>query len=112
MEAVKQLADETGLELPKPEPEEVAQLERAAGQQEIMETAARYFKSKLSQSTSATARTYLEQRDVGARSIADFRIGYAPEGRSNLSQALSGFTQQQLIDAGLLDLRRGQGTLR
>ena len=43
MDAVKQLADEAGLELPKPAPEEVARLERAAGEHELMEAAARYF---------------------------------------------------------------------
>ena len=102
MDAVKQLADETGLELPKPEPEEVARRERAAGEHEVMEAAAQYFEGKLSETVGGTARMYLEQREISARSNADFRIGYAPEGRNNLARALGEFTQQQLIDAGLL----------
>lgn len=102
MDAVKLLADEVGLELPKPEPEEVARQERATGQQEVMEAAAQYFERMLGQSEGAGARNYLKLRDVESASIGDFRIGYAPDGRTNISRALDRFTPDQLIEAGLL----------
>jgi DNA primase len=102
MDAVRQLAGETGLELPKPAPEEIARQERAAGQHELMEAAARYFEEALARTEGAAARNYLTLRDVGPTAVAEFRLGYAPEGRANLNHALSGFTQEQLVEAGLL----------
>lgn len=102
LDAVRQLADEVGLILPKPEPEELARQERAAGQQEILEAATRYFQSMLIQNDGEAARDYLRLREIGGSSISDFRIGYAPEGRLNLRGALSQFTPEQLVEAGLL----------
>jgi DNA primase len=102
MDAVKQLAEETGLELPKPAPEEIARQERALGQHELMEAAVRYFQMSLTRQEGAGARNYLALRDVGDTAISEFGIGYAPEGRSNLKRALEGFSEEQLIEAGLL----------
>jgi len=101
-DAVKQLAEDTGLELPKPAPEEMARQQRALGQHEIMEAAAAYFQTGLSQSQGTAAREYLRRRDVEERALAEFRLGYAPDGRGNLAKALPEYTQQQLTEAGLL----------
>ena len=102
MDAVKQLCEETGLELPKAAPEEIARQERAAGQHEVLEAAAEYYQRMLSQSDASAVRSYLEKRDISEEAIIDFRLGYAPEGRGNLTKALAVFTAQQLIEAGLL----------
>jgi len=102
MDAVKQLADEVGLELPKPDPETQARQERASGLQDVMEAAAKHFQHNLQGLQGAEARDYLSKREISATSIADFRIGYAPDGRKNLERALGHVTQEQLIEAGLL----------
>jgi DNA primase len=102
MDAVKQLAEETGLELPTPEPEAVARQERATGLHEALEAAARHFAGTLVQSHATTAREYLKGRQVSQAAIADFRLGYAPNGRQDLKHALKAFPQQLLVDAGLL----------
>ena len=102
MDAVRQLADQTGLELPKPAPEEVARQERAMGQHELLEAATQHFQKALNQTEGSEARHYLELREVGASSIDGFRIGYAVDGRGNIARALNHFSVQQLVEAGLL----------
>lgn len=102
MDAVKELAEQVGMELPKPTAEEQQRRERSAGLQEIMEAAADYFQSALTQTGGAGARAYLVQREISQESLRDFRIGYAPDGRSNLRNGLNHFSAAQLVEAGLL----------
>lgn len=102
MDAVRQLAEENGLELPKPAPEEIARQERAAGQHEVLEAAASHFHAALRRTEGAAARNYLAKRDVAEASLTEFRLGFAPDSRNGLGKALSQFTAQQLVDAGLL----------
>jgi DNA primase len=102
MDAVKQLAEEVGLELPKPDPKEVERQERAANQQGLLEAATEHFSNMLASEEGAAARAYLERRNVASNSIDEFRLGYAPDERTGLAQALKGYSQQELIDAGLL----------
>lgn len=102
IDAVRQLADEAGMELPKPSPEEAARQEQASGQHDVLEAAAEYYHTALFQMGGTEARQYLAKRQISDSSILAFALGYAPEGRANLARALSRYTQQQLIDAGLL----------
>jgi DNA primase len=102
MDAVRQLAEENGLELPKPAPEEIARQERAAGQHEVLEAAAGHFQAALQRIEGAAARDYLAKREIGGQAIAEFRLGFAADSRGGLAKALPQFSAQQLIDAGLL----------
>lgn len=102
IEAVKELAAQTGLELPQPAPEEVARQEQTAWQQEIMEAATRYFEANLAGSVGASAQEYLDKRGFVIDTLVAFRLGYAPEGRRNLATALSKFTAKELVEVGLL----------
>jgi DNA primase len=56
----------------------------------------------LHQADGTSARQYLKLRDISGSAVADFRLGYAPDGRSGLKRALPDVDQQQLIDAGML----------
>src|SRR5690348_2317291 len=102
MDAVKELADQVGMELPKPDPAEIERQQRAATLHDVLEAAAAYFERNLASVSGGGARDYLERRQVSDASRADFRLGYAPEGYSNLRAALPSFQQQQLVEAGLL----------
>ncbi|MEA3063391.1 MAG: primase [Sphingomonadales bacterium] len=102
MDAVRQLADEVGLELPKPSAEEAARQEQAAGQLDLLEAAARHFHAALYQIEGSGAREYLSRRQVTDAMILEFALGYAADSRSNLKRALPQFTEDQLVEAGLL----------
>lgn len=102
MDAVRQLAEENGLELPKPAPEEIARQERAVGQHEVLEAAVGHFQAALGRGEGTVGRAYLAKRDIAETSLTEFRLGFAPDSRSGLGKALPQFTTEQLIDAGLI----------
>jgi DNA primase len=103
-EAVERLAGEAGLELPKPDP----QFERAAKERlglfDGLEAAARFFEEELRIREGREALSYAEGRGLSAETLREFRIGFAPNSKDALKSALlkKGFTEAQLLDAGLL----------
>src|SRR5262249_32616372 len=118
-EAVERLAGEAGLELPKPDPQfERAAKERLgpfdrpeaparvfAGERRITPgRAARFFEEELRIREGREALSYAEGRGLSAETLREFRIGFAPNSKDALKSALlkKGFTEAQLLDAGLL----------
>ncbi|MCB2113526.1 MAG: DNA primase [Parvularculaceae bacterium] len=103
-EAVEQLAADAGMELPRSSPEAAQEAERRKGLIEACEAAAGYFQSMLRRAPGRQAADYLERRRVGEAQIEKFRIGFAPAERTALRDYLvnKGYTEQTLIDAGLI----------
>ncbi|MGH6736647.1 MAG: DNA primase [Methyloceanibacter sp.] len=103
-EAVERLAGEAGLPLPKPDP----QYERVAKERlsllDALEAAAKLFEEALQSAAGREALTYAEGRGLARETLQEFRIGHAPSSRDALKSALikQGFTEVQLLDAGLL----------
>jgi len=102
MDAVKELADAAGMEVPAPDPRAQAKAERAAGLYEVMEAAAAWFTEQLDGIEGHAARAYLEERGVGEATRRKFGFGFAPDARGKLKAALQGFGNDKLVEAGLL----------
>ena len=66
--------------------------------------AAEYFRAQLATPEAETARRFLGERGFDAGAAAHFGVGYAPQGWSNLRDALrkEGFSDEELSTAGLL----------
>ncbi|MCB1479600.1 MAG: DNA primase [Rhodobiaceae bacterium] len=103
-EAVERLAGEAGLQMPKADPRAEERERERAGLYEIMEMAAAFFESQLSDRAGSNARAYLERRGLSADTRRRFRIGYAPSGRHALKDHLAGrgITTAQMAEAGLI----------
>lgn len=103
-EAVERLADEAGVPLPKPQPRNQKAADRRVRLYEAMEAAAAFFEGCLQRGVGRHAADYLKGRGVTGEVVAHFRIGYAPDGRHELSRVLKqkGFSERELIDAGLM----------
>ena len=103
-EAVERLAAEAGLDVPKDAPEDRAKAERRAGLLEAQEAAAQWFQSKLNSPAGRAAADYLRGRGLDDDTVRQFRLGFAPEHRTMLKEALiaRGFTEAVLVEAGLL----------
>ncbi len=103
-EAVGKLAGMAGMEVPKATPEERQRAERAKSLQEACEAALRFFRRRLEGPDGATALAYLQRRGLKPETVEAFRLGWAPDGRSALKQALTGegFPEAMLVEAGLL----------
>ena len=102
MDAVKELADQAGMEVPAPDPRSQERAERAAGLHEVMEAAAAWFTEQLEGVEGGDARDYLERRGIRPETRAAFGFGFAPDSRGKLKAALKGFGNDKLIETGLL----------
>ncbi len=113
-EAVERLAAEAGLEVPKPTPEAKAAAARQASLLEVVEAACQLFEKSLRGQEGAEARSYLERRGLTARSVERFRLGFAPDRRGFLTEALQreGIKPAQLVEAGLAKQDEAGGRLR
>jgi len=103
-EALKTLAEQHGIALPKRGPDAMADEEtrlRAALYQ-MHEIAERFFQSQLQAPEGRAAREYLAKRGLPGEAVEEFGLGFAPAG-NRLARSLEkeGFTREQLKASGL-----------
>jgi DNA primase len=109
IDAVKELAEAAGMEVPAADPRSQERAERATGLYEVMEAAQRWFEEQLGGIEGAEARAYLEKRDISDATRRRFGFGFAPDARGKLKAALKGFGNERLVEAGLLIQPEGEG---
>jgi DNA primase len=102
MDAVKELAEAAGMEVPAPDPRSHARAERAAGLYEVMEAASAWFVAQLDGLEGEAARAYLKQRGISEATKRKFGFGFAPDSRGKLKAALARFGTDKLVESGLL----------
>ncbi|MGQ0544887.1 MAG: DNA primase [Betaproteobacteria bacterium] len=103
VDAVKDLAASTGMQVPEPRPpspEEAARKEREPDLYAVMEKAMEFYRAELKKSPRAIE--YLKGRGLTGEIAARFRIGYAPEGWQPLKEAFSNYEDKSLVEAGLV----------
>jgi len=103
-EAVERLAGEAGIPLPKPDPQYERAQQQRLGLYDALEAAARYFEDELKNKEGRGALAYAERRGLLPSTLKEFRFGFAPGDRNSLKSVLlgKGFSETQLLDAGLL----------
>jgi DNA primase len=102
MDAVKELAAEAGMEVPRPDPRAAQKAEQQAGLHEVMAAAQDWYRASLDTPEGARAREYLKSRRFDAHTLERFGFGYAPNERNAVKKALARFDEALLIEAGLL----------
>jgi len=102
MDAVKELADAAGMDVPAPDPRAAKQAERAKTLRDVTEAAARWFSDELGGNDGAEARAYLQKRGISDQTRRRFGFGFAPDSRGRLKQALNAFPDAMLVEAGML----------
>ena len=110
-EAVERLAAEAGLEVPEVSREAAERAQRRAGLIEVVEAAAAWFEAQLAGPKGREARDYLASRGLRDETVAEFRLGFAPDERGALAAALKpqGIAIDQLAEAGLVKLPEDRG---
>ena len=98
-DALKHLAQQTGVELPNLEKRNQNQ-----GNFDINESARIYFQELLASAKGTEARAYLDRRGVSAQAIEKFELGLSPSDGESLKNHLvkQGFSLQQLNQAGIV----------
>ena len=108
-EAVRMVAEKLGIPMPKviySSPEEARQAKQRGGLIEIHERACAFFQEQLKRPEAAHAREYLKTRGLSPETIAEFRIGFAPESGFLLRDSLRGqYDEDTLRESGLFSWR-------
>ena len=102
MDAVKELAQTAGMEVPAPSPRDAERAERAKSLHDVMAAASDWFEAQLGGLGGAEARALLERRGISDATRKAFAFGFAPDSRGRLRTALKEFGDAMLIEAGLL----------
>ena len=104
VEAVQRLAAEAGMQLPAEDPKEAEREQKRAGLSDWMDLAQKWFAANLRRTPGKAARDYLEKRGLPEDQWERFGLGYAPNDREGLKQALvqRGAKPADLVEAGLL----------
>ena len=106
-DAVRMLAQKTGMSLPEPAEGDPAARQDSALREALLKTheiAAEYFREQLAGPAGGRARQQLRDRDVSAQTIEQLGLGYAPQAREGLKARLlkQGFSQSLMIQSGLV----------
>jgi DNA primase len=103
MEAVELLAREAGMVMPARDPRAVEVADRRSELSKVMEEAVKHFRLNLATSAAADARAYLARRGLSSEAQARWEIGFAPDQRQGLFQALTqkGIAPELIVEAGL-----------
>ncbi|GGB34537.1 DNA primase [Sphingomonas metalli] len=102
IDAVKELAQAAGLDMPAMDKRAAAKAERTKGLVEAMADAAAFFTEQLHGLGGQDARRMLERRGVSAETAKAFGMGFAPDSRRALRTALAEYGDAMLVEAGLL----------
>lgn len=102
-EALKLLADKTGVELEKKSSKTFVKKGEREVLLEIHEKVTSFYEQKLIGSGGIEALQYLHSRGISDETIKRFRLGYAPDDFSETHQYLlkSGYSHAQILQSGL-----------
>ena len=104
-ETVERLAGQAGLAMPEYSPQDARKSQQRKSLYDVMEVASRWFETQLVAQAGAEGLDYLTRRGLTRASLKKFRLGFAPEGRTALKDALlsrDGITEEMMVEAGLL----------
>ena len=103
-EAVERLANQAGVRMPARDKDAERQEKIKKDLYDVMSLAASFFKSKLYAQEGALARSYLEGRQMPKAMIDRFHIGFSPDARNALKDALiaKDISLKQMEDCGLV----------
>ncbi len=103
-EAVEKLAGEAGLEVPQDSPQDRERQKQRQTLFDVTEKAAQFYQRTLYAPEGKRALDYLKGRGLGDDIIKRFRLGFAPDGRDILKNALAkdGVDENLMVGAGML----------
>jgi DNA primase len=102
MDAVKELADAAGMAVPAADRKAAVKAEQVNTLYDVMAAAQAWFVTQFQSFEGSDARSYCERRGLKAETVKAFGIGFAPDSRGKLRDALKSFGDAKLVEAGLV----------
>ncbi len=110
MEAVERLANDAGVTLPKAADYKPEDTQKRLDIYDALELAAQFFQGQYTGANGVKAREYVATRHLSDKTVREFRIGYAPDGRNALLEHLRGKgIRDDMIEAAGLAIRPEDG---
>lgn len=112
MEAIEILAGEAGMTMPARDPRAQEKADRNSELAAVMDKAVQWVRLQLKTGAAAEARAYLARRGLSEATQDRFEIGFAPDNRRAMTDALTaqGAALKSVIEAGLAAEPDGGGT--
>ncbi len=112
MEAVELLAREAGMQMPARDPQAAQKSDLRTQLVNVVEEAVKFYRLQLQTSAASTARDYLARRRLPPAAQDRWEIGWAPDSRSALLNALKakGIAPDLMVASGLI-AKGDDGTL-
>ena len=103
-EAVERLANQAGVSMPRRDAESEKRDKIKADLYDVMAMAANFFKAKLHAQEGSLARSYLDGRQMTTAMIKRFGLGFSPDARNSLKDALiaRNISIKQMEECGLV----------
>jgi DNA primase len=103
-EAVKELALQAGMELPKQDFYSAEKEKKIEDSYEVLEMATKWFENNLNSQAGMQARLYLKDRGLTPETIKKFRLGFAPDEWESLKNYLknNGVDEDMILANGLV----------
>ncbi|MEC7372019.1 MAG: DNA primase [Pseudomonadota bacterium] len=111
MEAVERLASMAGLTVPRSAPEDPQRTRQRKAALDILEETTKYFQAGLKRDDGRVAARYLHGRGLDAGAVGSYRLGYAPRGGLRAALAARGFTDEDMLAAGVVRRSERDGEL-
>ncbi|MGB3470110.1 MAG: DNA primase [Erythrobacter sp.] len=101
MDAIKELAEEAGMEVPAPDPKAAKRAEQRAELVDVTTAAQDWFVEQLKGTGGREALDYLRGRGLSDQTLHEFGFGYAPEDKQALAKALTNYEPAMLAESGM-----------
>ncbi len=111
MEAVTRLAEMAGIPVPHGTPQDPAKLQQRKTILDILETTARFFQEALRKDEGEAAARYIRNRGLAAETVNTYRLGYAPRSGLRAALAARGFSDADMLAAGVIRKSDRDGSL-
>ncbi len=104
IDSIEMLAAEAGMEVPKQTPQEVEKSKKEKDLHALLEEATLFFEAHLHDQRNGDALGYLLDRGLTKETLAEFRVGFAPDDAQALRKFLlaKDYSDKDMITAGVL----------
>jgi DNA primase len=111
MEAVERLAEMAGMTVPRSAPEDPQRTRQRKAALDILEETTRVFQSALQRDDGRAAADYVQRRGLSDAMVSTYRLGYAPRAGLRTALAARGFTDEDMLAAGVIRRSERDGEL-
>ena len=111
LEAIERIADMAGLAMPKSTHVDSAVTRQRKIVFDILEETTRFFEARLRADVGKDAVQFIKKRGLDAVTVKNFRLGYAPKSGLHAMLAAKGFSEDDMILAGVLGKSDRDGRL-